>query len=90
MSYSLSHPKSSWSWRCHQSSNALAREVAERGATSNADNIDSKENALHVLMAALQATIWESSDVKQVLSFPERRRILSLIESTSTTKTLHR
>ncbi len=57
----------------------LAREVAERGATSNADNIDSKENALHVLMAALQATIWESSDVKQVLSFAERRRILSLI-----------
>ncbi len=57
----------------------LAREVAERGAPSDADNIDAKENALHVLMAALDATFWESRDVKQVLSFAARRSILALI-----------
>lgn len=57
----------------------LAREVVEHGIESDPSNQDKKENALHVLLAALQATIWDAGTLKQGLPFSERRWVLEVV-----------
>lgn len=56
----------------------LAREVVELPGEAEASR-PPKENALHVLLAALQAVIWDVGTLKQGLPFPERRWILEIV-----------